>query len=30
MKYRDNEHDRVLVDLVGQLGFEIKPGFAGR
>jgi HEPN domain-containing protein len=25
MKYRDNEHDRVLVDLVGQLRFEVNP-----
>jgi hypothetical protein len=25
MKYRDNEHDRVLVDLTGRLGFEVNP-----
>jgi hypothetical protein len=25
MKYRDSEHDRVLVDLVGRLGFEVNP-----
>jgi hypothetical protein len=25
MKYRDGEHDRALVDLVGRLGFEVNP-----
>lgn len=25
MKYRDSEHDRILVDLVGRLGFEVNP-----
>lgn len=25
MKYRDSEHDAVLVDLVGRLGFEVNP-----
>ena len=25
MKYRDSEHDRVLVDLVGRLGFQVNP-----
>ncbi len=25
LKYRDNEHDRVLVDLIARLGFEVNP-----
>jgi len=25
MKYRDSEHDRILVDLVARLGFEVNP-----
>jgi hypothetical protein len=25
LAYRDSEHDRVLIDLVGRLGFEINP-----
>jgi hypothetical protein len=25
IKYRDSEHDRVLIDLIGRLGFEVNP-----
>jgi hypothetical protein len=25
LKYRTSEHDRVLIDLIGRLGFEVNP-----
>ena len=25
MKYRDSEHDRVLIELVAKIGFDINP-----